>query len=215
MGRFSARTGWDLSGNAYGLALAAARAAGRELIDLTVSNPTRCGFAYPVEWAQDGLGDVAGLRYDPAPRGMEMALEAVAEYYRDVGIAVSPEQLVLTASTSEAYSYLFRLLCDVGDEVLVARPSYPLFDFLAGLEDVRLVEYPLFYDDGWAIDLGEMERRITARTRAVVVVHPNNPTGNFVGGAKRAAVGEICRKHGLVLIVDEVFLDYAVDDVKA
>ncbi len=215
MGRFSTRTGWDLEGNAYGVALAEVRAAGRQLLDLTVSNPTRCGFRYPAEWALGGLGSAAVLRYDPAPRGMALALDAVVGYYADRGVRVTAEQIVLTASTSEAYSYLFKLLCDAGDEVLVARPSYPLFDFLAGLEDVRLVEYPLLYDDGWAIDVGEMERRITPRTRAVVVVHPNNPTGNFVGGVERAALEDICRRHGLALIVDEVFLDYAVGGVTA
>ncbi len=214
MGWFSERTGWDLEGNIYGLALAEARSAGGPLLDLTVPNPTRCGFHYPAEWVLGGLGDIAGLRYDPSPRGMQSSLEAVAGYYSDMGFAVSPEQMVLTVSTSEAYSYLFKLLCDVGDEVLVARPSYPLFDFLAGLEDVRLVEYPLLYDHGWAIDLGEMERRITPRTRAVVLVHPNNPTGNYVRGVERAAVEEMCRRWGLALIVDEVFLDYAVGDVK-
>ncbi len=208
MAHFSQRTGWELGANAYSHAVAAARAAGRRLIDLTVSNPTRCGFDYA--WVGAGMSGVEALKYEPEPRGMESALRAVAEYYGDAGVHVGMEQIVLTASTSEAYSYLFRLLCDAGEEVLAARPSYPLFDFLAGLDDVRLVDYPLFYDYGWHIDLQEMERRITPRTRAVVVVHPNNPTGHYTGAAERAAVEEICRKHGLALIVDEVFLDYGV-----
>jgi alanine-synthesizing transaminase len=115
---------------------------------------------------------------------------------------------VLTTSTSEAYSYLFRLLCNAGDEVLVAQPSYPLFDFLAELEDVKLKPYPLFYDYGWWIDFAELERKIGPRTRAIVVVHPNNPTGHATGTAERTRLEEICVRHGLALIVDEVFLDY-------
>jgi alanine-synthesizing transaminase len=139
---------------------------------------------------------------------MLSAREAVAGYYRDHGADIDPDAVVLTTSTSEGYGYLFRLLCDAGDEVLVAQPSYPLFDFLADLEDVRLKPYPLFYDYGWSIDFAELERRIGPRTKAIVVVHPNNPTGHATGGAERARLQEICARHGLTLIVDEVFLDY-------
>jgi aspartate/methionine/tyrosine aminotransferase len=148
------------------------------------------------------------MTYDPDPLGMLSAREAVAEYYRDHGAEVDPDAVVMTTSTSEGYGYLFRLLCDAGDEVLVAQPSYPLFDFLADLEDVRLRPYPLFYDYGWWIDFAELERRIGPRTRAIVVVHPNNPTGHATGAAERARLEEICVRHGLALIVDEVFLDY-------
>jgi len=126
---------------------------------------------------------------------------------------VDPDAEVLTTSTSEGYGYLFRLLCDAGDEVLVAQPSYPLFDFLADLEDVRLRTYPLFYDDGWWIDFAELERRIGPRTKAIVVVHPNNPTGHATGAAERERLQEICVRHGLALIVDEVFLDYPLGEV--
>ena len=139
---------------------------------------------------------------------MRSAREAVVGYYSDHGADVDPDAVVLTTSTSEGYGYLFRLLCDAGDEVLVAQPSYPLFDFLADLEDVRLRIYPLFYDHGWWIDFAELERRIGPRTKAIVVVHPNNPTGHATGSRERQRLEEICARHGLALIVDEVFLDY-------
>lgn len=141
---------------------------------------------------------------------MRPAREAVAGYYREHGAEVDPDALVLTTSTSEGYGYLFRLLCDAGDEVLVAQPSYPLFDFLADLEDVRLRQYPLFYDYGWWIDFAELEWRIGPRTRAIVVVHPNNPTGHGTKAGERLRLEEICARHGLALIVDEVFLDYSL-----
>ena len=147
---------------------------------------------------------------------MRSAREAVAGYYGDHGAEVDPDAVVLTTSTSEGYGYLFRLLCDAGDEVLVAQPSYPLFDFLADLEDVRLRPYPLFYehggDHGWWIDFGELERRIGPRTKAIVVVHPNNPTGHATGGEDRRRLETICVRHGLALIVDEVFLDYPLGE---
>ena len=157
------------------------------------------------------LRNVEALRYDPDPRGMRVAREAVAGYYAEHGCAVGADEVVLTTSTSEAYSFVFRLLCDAGDEVLIARPSYPLFDFLAELEDVRLRSYPLFYDHGWWIDFAELERSIGERTRAVVVVHPNNPTGHATSRDERRRLEEVCVRRGLALVVDEVFLDYPID----
>ncbi len=194
--------------SSYAAAVREARASGRLLYDLTVSNPTRCGFSYDAEALLGALGDQRALAYDPNPRGMKVAREAVAEYYAGHGAEVSVDDLVLTTSTSESYSFLFRLLCDPGDEVLVAQPSYPLFDFLADLDDVRLRPYPLFYDHGWWVDFAELERAITPRTRAVIVVHPNNPTGHWTAGAEREQLETLCARHGLALIVDEVFLDY-------
>jgi alanine-synthesizing transaminase len=218
--RFSKRTGWDLGESGFAAAIREARAAGRELIDLTVSNPTVCGFEYDAEAILAPLASVGALMYDPDPRGMRSAREAVARYYRDhgagseagFGAGVDPDAVVLTTSTSEGYGYLFRLLCDAGDEVLVAQPSYPLFDFLADLEDVRLRPYPLFYDHGWWIDFGELEKKIGPRTKALVVVHPNNPTGHATGVGERRRLEEICVRHGLALIVDEVFLDYPLGE---
>jgi alanine-synthesizing transaminase len=210
--RFSQRTGWDVRESDFAAAIREARTAGRELIDLTVSNPTVCGFAYDAETVLRPLADAQALVYDPDPRGMRRAREAVAQYYGDHGARVDPDALVLTTSTSEGYGYLFRLLCDAGDEVLVAQPSYPLFDFLADLEDVRLKSYPLFYDHGWWIDFAELENRIGPRTKAVVVVHPNNPTGHTTGVGERERLEDICARRGLALIVDEVFLDYPLEE---
>jgi alanine-synthesizing transaminase len=201
-----------VSESGFAAAIREARAAGRELLDLTVSNPTVCGFGYDADAILRPLGNVGAMTYDPDPRGMRSAREAVAEYYRDHGAGVDPEEVVLTTSTSEGYGYLFRLLCDANDEVLVAQPSYPLFDFLADLEDVRLKSYPLFYDQGWWIDFAELEKRIGPRTKAVVVVNPNNPTGHATGIRERQRLEEICVRRGLALIADEVFLDYPLTE---
>ena len=188
--------------------LARLRAAGAQLWDLTASNPTACGFAYDAASILEPLDDPEALRYEPDPMGLRPAREAVSRYYRDHGAGVDAEQIFLTTSTSEAYSFLFRLLCDPGDEVLIGQPGYPLFDFLAQLDDVRLVPYELFYDHGWHLDLEALRRRVTPRTRAIAVVHPNNPTGHFTRDTERAAIEALCLEHGLALIVDEVFLDY-------
>ena len=209
--RFSKRTGWDVGESGFAAAVREARASGRRLIDLTVSNPTVCGFDYDAAAILGPLAGAGALVYDPDSRGMRSAREAVAEYYRDHGVDLDPDAVVLTTSTSEGYGYLFRLLCDAGDEVLVAQPSYPLFDFLADLEDVKLRSYPLFYDRGWWIDFAELERRIGPQTKAIVVVHPNNPTGHATRAEDRERLQDICRVHRLALIVDEVFLDYPLE----
>jgi alanine-synthesizing transaminase len=180
------------------------------ILDLTASNPTQCGFAYGESGILAALGDRRALVYDPEPRGMLRAREAVSRYYAARGADVGAEQIFLTTSTSEAYSWVFRLLCDAGDEVLIAQPSYPLFDFLAQIEDVRLVPYPLVYDHGWQIDFAGLREQITARTRAIGLVHPNNPTGHFTKAEERRNLERICAEFGLALIVDEVFLDYAM-----
>ena len=183
---------------------------GRQLCDLTLSNPTVCGFDYGGPAALAPLADPCSLVYAPDARGLLRARQAVADYYADHGASVDPDQIVLTTSTSEGYSFLFRLLCDPGDEVLAAQPSYPLFDFLADLDDVRLAPYPLFYDHGWHIDFAALEQAITGRTRAILLVHPNNPTGHFTAAEERRQMEEICIRHGLVMVVDEVFLDYGI-----
>jgi len=207
---FSRRTGWDVTESPLAAAIREARAAGRGLIDLTVSNPTVCGFVYDAWTLLGPLRNEEALTYDADPKGMFSAREAVAEYYDFHGASVDVDAVVLTTSTSEGYGYLFRLLCDAGDDVLVAQPSYPLFDFLADLEDVALRPYPLFYDYGWWIDFTELERLIGPRTKAIVVVHPNNPTGHATKATERFRLEEICVRHGLALIVDEVFLDYPI-----
>jgi len=209
-GRFSKRTSWDTSESGLARGIRERRAAGLEVIDLTVSNPTVCGFEYDAEGILAALGDSAGMVYEPNPMGIRSAREAVARYYAGHGAVVDAGQVVLTTSTSEAYSFLFRLLCDPGDAVLVAQPGYPLFDFLADLDDVKLEPYGLFEDFGWWIDFAELERRIGPRTRAIVFVHPNNPTGHATTREERERLQELCVRHGLALIVDEVFLDYGL-----
>jgi alanine-synthesizing transaminase len=205
---FASRTNWDLTPNALSAALAARRAAGLPVLDLTASNPTECGFTYDSEAILAALGNPASLAYEPVPQGLLVAREAVAGYYAQRGDAVAPADVVLTTSTSEAYSFVFRLLCNPGDEVLVPQPSYPLFDFLADLQDARLVRYPLLYDHGWQIDFHAFQQAITSRTRAVMVVNPNNPTGNFCKPAEGAQLTQICAARGLAILADEVFLDY-------
>lgn len=212
---FAARTNWTLEENAYTHALRRHRQSGHEILDLTTSNPTACGFHYDQSATLAALANPAALRYDPQPKGLLSARAAVAEYYRELGVEIDPERLILTTGTSEAYSFLFRLLCEPGDEVLVAHPSYPLFDFLASIQDVKLRPFPLVYDHGWQINFAELEERIGAWTRAILLVHPNNPTGNFVSGAEAQKLNALCLQHNLVLVVDEVFLDYRVPHSRA
>jgi aspartate/methionine/tyrosine aminotransferase len=208
--RFSARTAWDFSETELARAVRERIAAGLPLLDLTASNPTRCGFTYDEAGILAALARPEALVYEADPRGMRFTREAVCRYYAGHGAAPEPGSVFLTPSTSEAYSYLFRLLCDPGDEVLIAQPSYPLFDFLAQIETVRLVPYPLFYDHGWQLDADALRRVITPRTKAIALVHPNNPTGHFTKANERRELEVICAQHGLALIVDEVFLDYAL-----
>src|SRR6266481_4299210 len=212
---FATRTNWDLSPNRLSEALAAHRAAGKPLLDLTVSNPTECGFSYDSEAILEALSNPAALRYEPNPRGLESARRAVAGYYAARNEAVSVEDIFLTTSTSEGYSYAFRTLCNPGDEVLIPSPSYPLFDFLAEIQDVRLVRYPLIYDNEWQIDFHALEQAITDRTRAVIVVHPNNPTGHFAKPAEITKLNSICVAREMAIIADEVFLDFALDGNRA
>jgi alanine-synthesizing transaminase len=209
---FADRTNWDLTPNALSVALAAYRASGKPLLDLTASNPTECGFVYDSEAILAALANSAALHYEPDPRGLLSARESVSRYYAERGDHVPPDGLALTTSTSEAYSFVIKLVCNVGDEVLVPQPSYPLFDFLADLQDVRLVRYPLIYDHGWQIDFHAVTRAITQRTRAVIVVNPNNPTGNFCKPQEMAQLNEICNVHGMAIIADEVFLDYSLSE---
>jgi aspartate/methionine/tyrosine aminotransferase len=205
--RFSERTGWNTEESELARAHRLRREAGLPIADLTASNPTRCGFKYS-DSLLDALADARALDYDPQPRGLLLARESVCRYYADHGVTLDPGQIVLTTSTSEAYSFLFRLLCGPGSEILVPQPGYPLFDFLATLDDVRIKAAPLVYDDGWQIDFEGLRRTITPQTRAIVVVHPNNPTGHFTKPWEAEELARICRAHELSLIVDEVFLDY-------
>ena len=210
---YSKRTDWKLTPNRFSQAQAQLRASGTEVLDLSISNPTRAGFQLDRDAILRSLAHPDTLDYDPQPKGLLNAREAVARYYKDAhGIYdVDPESLILTTSTSEGYSYVFRLLCNPDDEILVPKPSYPLFEFLADLQDVKLTSYPLIYDDGWQIDFPSLYQAVDHRTRAVVVVHPNNPTGSYASPAETEALNKFCAEYNLALIVDEVFLDYALD----
>lgn len=210
---FSQRTNWKLSRNKYTEAVEELRALGKPIVDLTVSNPTQCGFQYDSERILNAFRNPKALSYEPEAKGLPAARKEVARYYKeDHGLVVDPEAVLLTTSTSEAYSYVFRLLCNAHDEILVPKPSYPLFDFLGDLQDVSLIPYSLEYAQGWFVDFHSLIRALTPRTRAILLVHPNNPTGSYVHAEERNRLNELCRKRGLALIVDEVFLDYGLTD---
>lgn len=215
---FASRTNWPLEPNRFAQALDARRRSGKPLLDLTASNPTTCGFDYPASEILSALADPRGMQYSPESKGIQSARESVAEYYAGrpgfgiCGGSVDSGQIILTAGTSEAYSYVFRLLCEPGDEIVFPAPSYPLLEYLAGLNDVRLVPYSLFYDHGWHVDLGSLRAAVTARSRAVLVVHPNNPTGSFMKPAEAEALREICAANKMAIIADEVFLDFAAEN---
>ncbi len=208
---FSRRTSWDLASNRFSRALDAERRAGKSILDLTASNPTQVGIQYNQAEILSALAHPDALTYHPEPKGLPAARTAVADYYAERGQRISPAAVTLTVSTSEAYSFVFRLLCDPGDEVLVPTPSYPLFEFLAALEDVRLVPYSLFYDHGWHVDLHSLESALTPQARAILLVHPNNPTGSYVKSSEAEQLNWLCQRRGLALVVDEVFFDYRLN----
>ncbi len=201
---FSSRGPAHRDPNAHSRAVATARASGRQLLDLTRSNPTTCGLHYDSEALEGALRDPILHRYAPDPRGLLGAREAVAGLWAARGVKTSSDRVQLTASTSEAYALLFKLLCDPGDEVLAPQPSYPLFELLAGYEAVHLRPYPLQYDGAWHVDLDAVRSAVTPRTRALLIVSPNNPTGSYLTRDELAGLVEL----GLPLICDEVFADY-------
>jgi aspartate/methionine/tyrosine aminotransferase len=207
---FSTRIPANLAPNRLADALRTVRAGNRPFIDLTESNPTRAGFSYPADLLEP-LADRRALRYEPSPFGRADAREAIAADYRRQGVAVPPARIVLTASTSDAYSLLFKLLANPGDDVLVPRPSYPLFDHLTRLDLVVTRPYDLDVHGGWAIDFASIERAITPRTRAVLVVSPNNPTGSFVREAELDRLAALCAPRDIAIIADEVFADYELE----
>lgn len=221
--KFATRTNWELRPNDFFTALQSHKIAGKTLLDLTASNPPDAGLEYDLGTILPAFQNPNCLKYHPDAKGLLSARNAVAEYYDEVANRtnearsdgrVDPQQLVLTTSTSEAYTYAFRLLCNPGDEVLIPSPSYPLFEYLAGIQDVKLRPYSLFYDHGWQIDFQGLRQAIGNRTRAVMLVNPNNPTGSYVSMAERDELNAICSHYGLALIVDEVFLDYAIGEPK-
>jgi len=206
---FSSRLDWAAGPNPLARLLHDKRSAGAEILDLTESNPTAAGFNYSSELVLGALADQRAMLYEPAPAGIIAARTAISGYYSG---CIPVDRILLTASTSEAYGFLFKLLANPGDEVLAPRPSYPLFDFLAALDSVRVVQYPLVYERGWAIDFEALASRITPRTRAIVTVNPNNPTGAFLKKAELSQLTALCRAHDMAIISDEVFSDYRFED---
>jgi hypothetical protein len=207
---FSSRTDWLLAPNRLTRHLDERRRQRLPVLDLTESNPTRCGFAPEREILQS-FQDPQSLVYEPDPRGPLRARQAVCEYYAARGVSAAPEQIFLTTSTSEAYTYVFRLLADSGDKVLVPQPSYPLFDFLAGINDLEVLSYPLRYQDEWRMDLDAVRDGWVAGAKAAILVHPNNPTGSFVKSVELDFLAECCRQNQGALIADEVFADYVLE----
>lgn len=208
---FSSRTDWNLAPNRLAQRVAEMRVAGRELVDLTGSNPTRVGLGVLDEsWLQP-LAHADGIRYDPDPRGLLRAREAVAEYYTGRHVRVEPGRIFLSSGTSEAYSNLFRLLLNPGEGILVPTPSYPLFDLLGAINDVELIPYSLHHDGRWWIDVSGLEQSVTPACRAIMIVSPNNPTGSLLRPEERDELCRIAAAHELALISDEVFADFVLD----
>lgn len=209
--RFARRTDWELTPNRLSGLLEDFRKRGQAVVDLTESNPTRCGFHYPSGDLLSALSREQNLIYSPESKGILDARQAIADYYQSQNISLSAEQIILTASTSEAYSFVFKLLTETGDRILLPAPSYPLFDFLVDLNDLQNEYYPLIYADQWSVDSEMLSELMSDDTRAIVTVNPNNPTGSYIRREELAALNKICREHGTALISDEVFYDYAFE----
>ncbi len=207
---FSSRVPGDLGPNSVAAAVERMRLSGRGFDDLTVSNPTEAGIDYPADLLAN-LSDQRVLKYEPVPFGLPSAREAVAQEYARHGVRIPPSHIVLTASSSESYAWLFKLLCDPGESVLVPTPSYPLFEHLTRLENVHALPYRTEYHGTWGIDVEDLRYAIDETTRAILVVSPNNPTGAWLKRDEMAAIVELCAAHHLVLIGDEVFADYPID----
>ena len=207
---FANRTNWSLQSNSLSLSLEKLQAQGVDILDLTESNPTRCGFDYPAPWLE-ALSNQAHLIYAPQANGTLQARKAVADYYAQKSLNVDPKRIVLTSSTSEGYSFLLKLLTNPGDHVLIPKPSYPLFEFLLQLHDVEFDYYPLLYDGAWHIDQGAFKNLVTPKTRVVIVVNPNNPTGSYMSEQDIAFLNEQCLQNHMAIISDEVFFDYKLE----
>ncbi len=212
---FSHRLVWRERPNRLAQALARKRAAGEPVLDLTESNPTRAGFVYEAEAVLGALARPESMVYEPQPAGLGQAREAVSAYYAERGLAVGPDRILLTASTSEAYGYLFKLFADPGDPAAAPKPSYPLFDFLAALDGVRLLPYRLRYDGRWNVDFGSLEEALAGGARIVMAVAPNNPTGSYLNPEETARMAALCQAHAAALVIDEVFWDYRLDEAPA
>ncbi|MBF0570753.1 MAG: pyridoxal phosphate-dependent aminotransferase [Candidatus Omnitrophica bacterium] len=212
--RFAYRTNWRQETNALNKALEELESRHIPVMDLTASNPTVCGFVFSDEMLS-ALNVPENLRYQPDACGMRKARQAVADHYARQKVFLSPGDIILTASTSEAYSFLMRLLVNPGEKILIPRPSYPLFQFLLEINDVNFDYYPLHYDGHWRIDYQALERCVDSKTKAIILVNPNNPTGSFVSTSELNALNEICRNHQMAIISDEVFFEYSLSPADA
>ncbi len=208
---FSSRSKWDLAPNRLYRLKEEKRLNGETIIDLTESNPTFCGFSYQKEDILDSLCTESVLEYRPDPRGIRSAREAISKYYSGQGIAVNPDHILLTSGTSEAYSFLFKLLCNINDRVLVPRPSYPLFDYLCLLNDVEPFGYRLYYDSEWRIDFDTFEEGLNGRVGAIIIVNPNNPTGSYIKQDEFNRICNLAEKYNCTVIVDSVFEPYSLN----
>ncbi|MBI1871299.1 MAG: pyridoxal phosphate-dependent aminotransferase [Chlamydiae bacterium] len=208
---FSKRTNWNLEANPITKALQKRRDSQLPILDLTESNPTHCGFDYPTQELAQVLTQPQSFQYHPNPKGLLEARRAIAKYYQDQGHSINPEQIFLTSSTSEAYSFLFRLLVNPQENILIPRPGYPLFDFLSDLADVELKTYSLFYEKNWQIDFESLKNNVNPDTKALLVVHPNNPTGSYIKKNEFFELIQLAHHEEIALVSDEVFFDYAVE----
>lgn len=215
MGMFSARTEWDFEPNRLTSLLAEKHLHGEEILDLTESNPTRCGFDYQPQYTLEALSTRRSLVYEPHPKGILSARSSVAEYYARQGIDVNPDHIILTAGTSEAYTFLLRLLCNGRDSVALVKPGYPLLEYLCQMNDVVGRHVHLQYDHGWHLDLDALKVELAARAKAVALVHPNNPTGSTIRHHEREAIVAVASSTGAALLVDEVFHPFQADGTSA
>ncbi len=205
---FSKRTEWNTAPNALAQMLERVKASS-DFIDLTVSNPTACGFQYLTSDLLEGFQNLENLNYRPDAHGLLEARQAVVNYYARKNIPLSPDQIFITANTSEAYTFVFKLLADAGDTVLAPAPGYPLIEYLAGINDLSLERYPLTHNNGWHTDLAVLSQKINRPLKALMLVHPANPTGNYVGSSERQQMIHLCSPSQTPIISDEVFFDYS------
>ncbi len=209
---FAERTNWELALNRITQAKERLVKQGKKIADLTESNPTACGFSYPKEEILSVFSDEAHLSYHPNSKGIDSARQAVAQYYDEIGYSIDKERILLTSSTSEAYSVLLRLLVNPGERVLIPAPSYPLFEFIVELNDAHIDTYPIVYENNaWQIDIDGLKDAVCKETKVIILVNPNNPTGSFVKQSELDAINKICKENSIALICDEVFFDYNLD----
>jgi alanine-synthesizing transaminase len=208
---FSKKYPYPTRKNRLTMLLERKRQEGAPILDLTLSNPTQAELEYPESLIVEALASPKTLLYEPSPAGLPAAREAVCAYYAERGRSVDPGEVLLTSSTSEAYAFLFKLLSDPGGELLIPQPSYPLFDFIATAESVRTRPYALPFDPPSALDADELQAAVRARTRAILTVSPNNPTGRYLNEADWEILKGFAFKHRLPLVCDEVFFDYRLD----